>query len=149
MQFQRVVCVCTGNICRSPLAAGVLKKHVPGLTVSSAGIAAVEGGRMPDEAAAIAKHAALDLAEHRGRQITTPIVREADLILVMEKGQLDWIVSRFPETRGRVFMATHWVGGDDIADPYRQSAAFFERVYSQLDEGVRAWADRLQPSRGS
>ena len=76
-------------------------------------------------------------------------IEKADLILVMEKGQLDWIVSRFPETRGRVFMATHWVGGDDIADPYRQSAAFFEQVYSQLDEGVRAWADRLQPSRGS
>ena len=79
MQFQRIVCVCTGNICRSPLAAGLLKKQAPALTVSSAGIGAVVGGEMPAEAARIAQREALDLADHRGRQIDAAILRENDL----------------------------------------------------------------------
>lgn len=100
---------------------------------------------MPAEAEAIAEREGLQLADHRGRQITTPIVRSADLILVMEKGQLEWIVSAFPEARGRVFMVTHWVGGEDIADPYRQSATFFEQVYQQIEHGLTAWSERLRP----
>ncbi|MES1935638.1 Low molecular weight phosphotyrosine protein phosphatase [Salinisphaera hydrothermalis C27AD] len=99
---------------------------------------------MPTEAENIAARESLDLATHRGRQITTPIVRNSDLILVMERGQLDWIVSSFPESRGRVFMATHWVGGDDIADPFRKSAAFFEQVYEQIEQALAEWSQRLR-----
>ena len=102
---------------------------------------------MPTEAAAIAEREGLAPADHRGRQLTAPIMRSADLILVMEIDQLEWIVSTFPEARGRVFMLSHWTGGADIVDPFRQSADVFEQVYEQIERGVQAWSERLRPSR--
>ena len=145
MQFQRIVCVCTGNICRSPLAAGLLKKQAPALTVSSAGIGAVVGGEMPAEAARIAQREALDLADHRGRQIDAAILRENDLVLVMESGQRAWLAKHFPESMGRVFLASHWRGGADIDDPYGQQDAFFERIFAEIQPCIKDWATRLAP----
>ncbi|MES1926941.1 protein tyrosine phosphatase [Salinisphaera sp. T31B1] len=117
------------------------------MRIASAGIGAVEGGKMPAEAAAIAEREGLALDAHRGRQITTPILRDHELLLVMEQGQKRWLAERFPESRGRVFMVTHWRGEADIADPYRHDAAFFEQVFSELAEAVGDWVARLQPAR--
>lgn len=144
MQFNNILCVCTGNICRSPLAEGLLRRDAPDLTVSSAGIGAVVGGRMPAEAAAIAEREGLRLGDHRGQQLVSQHVRSADVILVMEKGQRDWVVGQFPMTRGRVFLATHWVDGEDVDDPYQHDAVFFERVFQQLEKGIQAWVAKLQ-----
>jgi protein-tyrosine phosphatase len=143
MQFQNILCVCTGNICRSPLAQGLIKQVAPGLNVDSAGIAAVAGGRMPEEAAAIAAREGLPIQDHRGKQLTAEHAEAADVILVMEKEQLDWIGEQFPQVRGRIFRVTHWSDGEDVADPYRHDAAFFEQVYAHLTAGVRSWVVKL------
>ena len=147
MQIQSVLCVCTGNICRSPLAEGWLRREMPFLQVSSAGIGAVQGGEMPQAAADIAAREGLDLAEHRGRQITRPILQAHELVLVMEAGQRDWLASNFPEVRGRTFMASHWLGGDDIQDPYRLNAEVFEQVYKEIVDALTQWQKRLTPSK--
>lgn len=144
LQFDNILCVCTGNICRSPLAEGLIKRDAPDLSVDSAGIGAVVGGRMPAEASTIAARERLALDDHRGKQLMSQHVRCADVILVMEQGQRDWIVGRFPPARGRVFLATHWLGGEDVADPYQHDAAFFERVFRQLANGIQAWVAKLQ-----
>lgn len=147
MSFNKLLCVCTGNICRSPLAEGLLRKSLPHATVSSAGIAAVEGGDMPVEAKFIASRNNLGLSNHRGRQISAPIVRDSDLIFVMEKGQLDWITSRYPEAKGRVFLTTHWVDGVDVDDPYRRGQEYFERVYKEIEAGIQSWAAKIAQTR--
>lgn len=144
MQFQNILCVCTGNICRSPLAKGLVMREAPELNVDSAGIGAVVGGRMPQEAAAIAEREGLPLEAHQGKQLTSALAEAADVILVMEAGQRDWTVARFPQVRGRVFLATHWTDGQDVADPYMHDAAFFEQSYTHLDEGIRAWVTKLK-----
>lgn len=146
MNVRSVLCVCTGNICRSPLAEGLFKRDAPNLTVSSAGIGAVVGGEMPEPAARIAERESLDLANHRGRQITSDIVRGHDVILVMEDGQKGWLTAQFPESRGRVFVASHWRGADDIADPYRQSDEYFEQIFQQLAPCIDDWIGRLAAS---
>lgn len=144
MRFNKILCVCTGNICRSPLAEGYLRKKMPGLTVASAGIGAVVGGQMPAEAQAIAQREQLDLTEHRGQQITTPLAKAFDLIIVMEKRHLNWIVERIPLARGRVFLATHWNGRSDVDDPYRHGAEFFDRVYQEMSAGLECWVRKIQ-----
>lgn len=146
MQIESVLTICTGNICRSPLAEGLLRKHAPALRLSSAGIGAVVGGHMPEAAADIAARENLPLAEHRGKQVTRPMLQQHDVVMVMEAGQKQWIVSKYPETRGRVFLLSHWTGNADIADPYRLDAEVFERVYTQIEQGVTAWLERLQPA---
>jgi len=143
MNVQRVLCVCTGNICRSPLAEGLLKRAAPSLTVSSAGIAAVVGGGMPAAAAHIAEREALSLEDHQGRQLTQELLRTSDLVLVMEAGQKRWITSQFPESSGRIFMASHWRGGEDIPDPFRKDDTFFQKVFTQLVGCIDDWARRL------
>ncbi|AWN17527.1 Low molecular weight protein-tyrosine-phosphatase Wzb [Salinisphaera sp. LB1] len=109
----------------------------------SAGIAAVVGGSMPEPAQEIAEREGLDLAHHSGRQLTGEMLREYELVLVMEDRQKQWVEAQFPESRGRVFMITHWRGGDDIRDPYRQSRDVFEAGYAEIAECVADWAVRL------
>ena len=146
MQIQSVLCVCTGNICRSPLAEGLIRRDARAMKVASAGIGAVVGGKMPTPAAAIAKREGLALDTHRGQQVTRPMLQSFELVLVMEAGQKDWLCAQFPESRGRVFLTSHWTGGDDIIDPYRLSDEVFETAYAEIDKGVAQWLARLQPA---
>ncbi|KEZ78795.1 Low molecular weight phosphotyrosine protein phosphatase [Salinisphaera hydrothermalis C41B8] len=98
---------------------------------------------MPDAARGIAEREGLDLAAHSGRQLTEIMLRDYDLVLVMEDGQRQWIAERFPESRGRVFMISHWRGGNDIKDPYRHPRDVFESSYADIAECVGDWCDRL------
>lgn len=143
MNISSVLCVCTGNICRSPLAQGLLKREVPRLVVASAGIGALAGAPMDPSAAAIAIREGLPIENHRGRQITRAMARDYDLTIVMEAGQKKWIIAKFPESRGRVFLASHWQNGEDVADPYRLSDNVFEAVYQQLESCMADWGQRL------
>lgn len=147
MKIDRILCVCTGNICRSPLAEGWLRRALPSIAVASAGIGAVEGGRMPDAAAEIAAREGLDLADHHGRQVTRHILQAHDLVLVMEAGQREWLSKNYPEARGRTFLVTHWATGADIQDPYRLSSDVFEQVYFELIAGLDQWRTRLMSSK--
>lgn len=98
---------------------------------------------MAPAAAAIAARESLKPESHVGRQLTPGMVREFELILVMEQGQKEWIEGRYPQSAGRVFMMSHWQGGDDIRDPYRLADAVFESVYQQLASCADDWRHRL------
>ena len=148
MPFNNILCVCTGNICRSPLAEGLIRQALPQASVSSAGIGAVEGGSMPPHAQAIADREELPLDNHRGRQITSVIANNADVILVMEKAQRDWVCERFPQTRGKVFLLSHWSTGKDTADPFRKSQDFFEEIYVEIRNYTNMWVERLDALAG-
>ena len=124
-----------------------MRKRAPSLRVASAGIGAVVGGKMPEAAADIAARERLDLDAHRGKQVTRPMLQQHDLVMVMEAGQKQWLVANYPESRGRVFLLSHWNGGDDIADPYRLSGEVFEQVYSEIVVGVDNWLQKIGPAR--
>lgn len=143
MNISSILCVCTGNICRSPLAERLLAAALPQVNVASAGIGALQGSPMDPMAAAIAQREGLPANDHAGRQLTQAMVAENELILVMEEGQKRWIENRYPESRGRVFMFTRWQDGDDIDDPFRCSEAVFETVYAQLHACADDWRQRL------
>lgn len=145
MNISSILCVCTGNICRSPLAERLLAAALPHVNVASAGIGALQGSPMDPAAAAIAQREGLPAHDHAGRQLTQAMVAEHELVLVMEADQKRWIESRYPESRGRVFMFSQWEGGDDIADPYRCSEGVFETVYAQLQACAEEWRQRLAP----
>ena len=142
--FSSVLVICVGNVCRSPLGERLLSQALPGMTVSSAGLAAVEGAEADADAKAAAAEIGVDLGGHVARQLTTEIGARHDLILVMEPGHRAEIMRRFPELSGRTMLFDQWTGGNAIADPYRRSFEMHRATRDKIAAAAAAWAARLR-----
>ncbi|TKD14420.1 low molecular weight phosphotyrosine protein phosphatase [Rhodobacter capsulatus] len=141
--FRSVLVVCVGNICRSPLGEAVLARALPGLRLSSAGLAAVVGHGADADAARAAAEVGLDLSGHVARQLTAEIGAAQDLILVMEPGHRAEIFRRFPALSGRVMLFDHWTGGQGIADPFRRDLAVHRATRDRILAAAEPWIARL------
>lgn len=142
--MKKILIVCVGNICRSPVAEQIMKTRLPDMEISSAGISAVIGHDIDATARGVAEENGLMLAPHQARQFTPEIGDEHDLILVLEAGHKREIERRSPQLSGRIFKLSHWTGGEDIPDPFRLDEEFHQRVFEQMREAAIAWASRLQ-----
>ena len=116
--------------------------RLPGVTVASAGIAAVVGAPPDPAALELMAGRGLDIGAHRGVQLDLELGAQFDLHLVMESAQRDFIERRWPTLTGRVHELGCWDGGD-IADPYRQGRAAFETALAAIDRGIELWLPRL------
>lgn len=146
--FQRILLVCVGNICRSPTAEYLLRHRLGDapLSISSAGLGALEDHPMDATAASLLLEHGIDARAHRGRQLLPSMLREADLVLVMEREHASRIASLAPEASGKVLLLGKWLGEKEIPDPYRQSRTTFEHVYGLIDQAVTQWLAYLTPS---
>src|SRR5688500_11611191 len=101
--FSRVLMVCVGNICRSPMAEALWAKmgpQGPGVQVASAGIGALVGHPADPLALELMRERGLDLSAHRARQLTAQMINDFELILVMEAGHQRAVESMAPTARG-------------------------------------------------
>lgn len=146
--FQRILLVCVGNICRSPTAEYLLRHRLgdASLHISSAGLGALEDHPMDATAASLLLEHGIDASGHRGRQLSTSMLRDADLVLVMEREHAARITRLAPEASGKVLLLGKWLGEKEIPDPYRQSRPAFEHVYGLIDQAVARWLAYLTPS---
>ncbi|MNO85941.1 Low molecular weight protein-tyrosine-phosphatase etp [compost metagenome] len=147
--FQRILIVCVGNICRSPTAEHLLRQALLGtdVQVSSAGLGALVDKPIERNALATLQQHGKQPHEHSARQLTSRMLRESDLVLVMEKRHLQGVSQIAPEARGKTFLLGKWQDDREIPDPYRQSEAAFEHAYALIKEGVDAWSKRIRPNR--
>lgn len=143
--MMRILTVCVGNICRSPVAAALLKERLPDHAVASAGIAAVVGSDVDLTARDVAEAAGVAVGEHVARQFTREIGEQYDLILVLEGGHKRQIERIAPELSGRIMRLTRWNSDADIPDPYRRDREFHEYVFALIEEATTAWVSRLLP----
>lgn len=149
-----LVIVCTANRTRSAYFAGYLKNYLKQyrpealkrLKITSAGTKAVDGGRVNDVVALIARNNGFSLREHKADPITPKLIKKANLILTMEQPHKDYILKRYPEAAEKVFrlMEYGWQGEDavdslDVPDPTGRNADDFKAFI----ETARAEADRL------
>lgn len=144
--FQHILIVCTGNICRSPVAQAMLQQRLPRLTVQSAGLGALVGQPVDKQARRLAEADGLDVASHRARQLDADQLSEADLVLVMSSGQRQAVARRWPEALGKTLLLGKWLSKSqeiEIPDPYRKSPEVFEHVHRLLKEATDLWAYRL------
>ncbi|MEE4250080.1 MAG: low molecular weight protein-tyrosine-phosphatase [Alcanivoracaceae bacterium] len=141
--FEKIVVVCTGNICRSPTAAAMLATAAPDKKISSAGLAALVGEEMYGMAREVAQASGLECPPHQARQLDNAISSSADLLLVMDKRQRNELMQRFPMASGKTFLLSHWNGGHDIPDPYQRDRETFEHVYKLMEQASAAWLARL------
>ncbi len=144
--------VCTGNTCRSPLAAAVARsalerrgwKHV---AVQSAGLGALDGSPAAGNAVAVASEAGLDLAGHEAQALTPELVEWADLILGMGPSHLIGVA----ELGGadKVALVTDFLDGPElgqpIPDPFGADVQTYRRTLAQIERAVEGVLQRLEP----
>ncbi|MGX9418422.1 low molecular weight protein-tyrosine-phosphatase [Vibrio sp. WJH972] len=145
--FDRILVICTGNICRSPYGEEKLKHLLPNKVVSSAGVATKKSGleRSPADPLAIevARDLGYDLSAHRARQVTFDMIDDVDLILAMERNQIEVLCEKFPTARSKAFLFGHWIGLSTIDDPYRKGEASFRQAFSNIDKAADSWLRKL------
>ncbi|MFQ5913278.1 MAG: homoserine kinase [Nitrospinota bacterium] len=140
-----VLFVCTGNICRSPLAEVYLKRLLqeggpPNVQVTSAGIIALPENLPPQEAMETSAQMGLNLKSHRARPLTPKMAREADHILVMAPEHAEFISFHYPEAAEKVeFLARYGMGrtDDTVPDPLGATSFHYRSTYAFIAQAVQ------------
>lgn len=124
------------------LFSAKLKKRGVAVSVASAGIAALVGrGADPHTINVMAEHG-LDVGAHCARQLDAELIRQHELILVMEDWQRKEIEHLYPFACGRVHTLGKW-GVGDIADPYRQPIEAFVETFEKIDQACEEWCKKV------
>lgn len=143
VMFDKILVVCVGNICRSPLGEYLLESLLPNKKVVSAGVGALVGEPADKFAMQVAIDHGINLGGHHAQQLTADLCRDFDLILVMEQEHIDAVTEIFAEARGKTMLFAYWLDQQTIPDPYRQNKQFFEQTYQLLEASAVAWAKKL------
>jgi protein-tyrosine phosphatase len=140
--FTNILVVCMGNICRSPSAERVFRRHLPGNNISSAGIGALVNEPIHPGAAVLLRKHGYDTDNHSARQIDGVMLNDADLVLVMDKGHQATLMKRYPSSSGKVMLLGAWLD-KEIHDPYRKSDEVFKYVFEQIEESCLSWCSKI------
>lgn len=141
--IRNILFICIGNICRSPMAEGLFKQAMPTKAVCSAGIHALVGEPADPYAVQLMQEYGIDISEHRGQALADWMVKEADLILTMDREQLAFIEKKYPLAKGKVLRLGE-SDGVDIPDPYRHGLRAFRHACGLIVRGVDDLAARLE-----
>jgi protein-tyrosine phosphatase len=140
--ISNILVICIGNICRSPMAEGLLKLAFPQKMVRSAGIDAMVGYPADPYSVQLMQEQGIDISAHRAQSLMTWMVSEAEVILTMDLEQKRFLEQKYPTSKGKVFRLGEF-GQYDIPDPYRQDLAVFRHTYGLIAEGIDALKERL------
>lgn len=146
--------MCLGNICRSPLAHGIMRHIVEGagqsahIEIDSAGTGSWHVGDPPDERAVeIAAQYGVDISDLRARQFRANDIEAFDLVLAMDRNNLETIGALVGESASpELFLDYAGMGKHDVPDPYYGGAQGFRDVYQMIEDGCQNILDQLSSS---
>lgn len=152
--MKRIVFVCTGNTCRSPMAESILRQMAKQkdleIEVQSAGIAAVEGMAMSSHAKEVLNEKGIK-DEVFSKPLTKELIDGADLILTMTGTHKDYILNQYPDTAEKVFTLKEYVDGENnqnhshhnIADPFGGSLEEYRQCAQQIEAACTVLVEKL------
>jgi protein-tyrosine phosphatase len=155
----RLMFVCSGNICRSPSAEGVMRHMLAAagmdhVAVASSGTGGWHIGQAPDgRAQAVARQRGYDLSAQRAQQLTDADFRDYHRLFAMDLGHLRHMRARVPgdlRHRVRLFLDPldpEALQGPEVPDPYYEDEAVYERALDLVEEGARTILDALKAGR--
>jgi protein-tyrosine phosphatase len=145
--FNKIITICTGNICRSPAAEFLLRQRLEAVaswqgSVHSAGIGALVNHPADENTQAMMLAKDIDLSAHRAKQLTLEHLRQADLVLVMEKHHRQAVLDLDPTARGKTFLLGHWIN-TEIPDPYRRGEEAHAEALRLIELAISPWLEKL------
>lgn len=152
MSKTHVLMVCLGNICRSPLAEGILKSKVnpEKVVVDSAGTSAQHKGELPDPRSIdVAKKYGIDITDQRSRPFTISDFEKFDKIFVMDRENYQHVLALSPTKEASqkvqlILNTLHASSDAEVPDPYYGGERGFENVYAMLEKACQKIANQLQ-----
>ena len=140
--MKKLIFVCTGNTCRSPMAEGLLNHLLGpdcGWDISSAGVCAANGWPPSENAVAALREKGIDISRQRSKTLTPDLIEAADLLVTMTRGHRDAILAVSPESAGKVFLLKSFGVAQcaaDIYDPVGEALDVYRRVRDEIDAAL-------------
>jgi glycine hydroxymethyltransferase len=151
--MKTILFVCTGNICRSPMAEGIFRNIAKGrkdLQVMSAGIGAMDGQAPSPYAVQALRELGIDISKQRSRQLTAELVQEADYIFGMTHSHVDTVFLLYPHAAEKTFLLREFddtldIFEKDISDPIGGSYEVYRNCRDQIEQGIATLMRFIEP----